>query len=153
MDRYSKIAGSLLIALFGAVAVVDSTTLPPPRSGGGLGPGILPFWVGLAVLLLGLGQLASALRGRGSAGRGAWPEPEDLRRVGYMLGALVLYVLLASRIGFFLSSWLFLAVGMKMLADYRWRTVLAGGLAGSLVATAVFRMWLTLPLPAGPIGL
>ena len=154
MDRRSKIAASLLIALFAGFAMLDASRLPPPRSGGGLGPGFMPLWIGAAVCLLALGQLTSALgTTSGPDTRGAWPQRASLQRVGYMLLALILYVLLSDLIGFFLSTWLFLAAGMRLLADYRWWAVVGGGLVASAAATAVFRLWLTLPLQIGPFGL
>lgn len=154
MDRNSKIVVSLLIALFGAVAILDASKLPPPRSGGGLGSGFLPFWVGVVVLVLGLGQVVSALREvPGPGARSVWPERGSLLRVGYMLLALGVYVFLSNVVGFFLSTWLYLAVGMRLLAPYRWWTVVAGALVASIATVAIFKIWLTLPLPTGFVGL
>ncbi len=154
MDRNSKIAASLSIALFGALAMLDASKLPPPRSGGGLGPGFLPLWVGAGVLLLAIGQLVAALREPGVIGdKSAWPGRESILRVGYMLLALAVYVFLSDVIGFLLSTWLYLAVGMKLLAPYRWWAIVAGSLVASIATTAIFRMWLTMPLPTGFVGL
>jgi len=153
MNRRSRIAGSLLVVLFGVLALLDASKMPPPRSGGGLGPGFLPFWIGIVLVVLGMGELARALADRSDSGRGPWPEPQKLRRVLWMVAALVAFVLLSDIIGFFLSSWLFLAATMRLLADYRWWAVGAGGLAAAALTTLIFRLWLTLPLPTGFVGL
>ncbi len=153
MEKYSRIVGSLLVVAFGTLAVLDSTQLPGPRSGAVLGPGFLPLWVGAVVILLGAWQLITALQVAGTpAGRGAWPEGKSLGRVGLMLLGLAVYVSAANLLGFLFSTWIYLVAAMRMLALYPWRIVLAGGFLGSLVITAIFKVWLTLPLPGGPIG-
>lgn len=154
MDRNWKIGAAILITVVGVVAMLDASKLPAPRAAGSLGAAVMPFWVGAALLLLGLTQLLPAFRSsQGAVAEEAMLGTGVLLRVGSILLALVLYTLLAGWVGFFFSSWLFLAAGMKMLGNYSWWTVAGGGLAGSAIASVVFKVWLSLPLPAGPLGI
>lgn len=154
MNGRLGLVATIVIALLAVLIISDASRLPPSPTKGGLGPGQLPLWVGGFILVLSVLQLVRQLVAKEwntvVTGR---RDATMLHRVALMLGALIVYVFLSGVIGFFLSSWLFLTIGMKILANYRWHLIIGGSLAGALVSAVLFRDLLTVPLPVGPFGL
>jgi putative tricarboxylic transport membrane protein len=140
----------LLLALLGAVVAWQASAFPP-APGAGPGAGAFPLALGLGLagcgVLLGLG-------GRIQAGS-AWFEPEaglrrwrTARNALLVPGALLAYALVVETAGFFLTSFvllavLFLAFGVRR----RWIAPLAAGV--TLALHGAFYSLLRVPLPWG----
>ncbi|MBI2015963.1 MAG: tripartite tricarboxylate transporter TctB family protein [Candidatus Rokubacteria bacterium] len=145
MRRANLVCGSLLLAL-GALSLVEALRLKDDWQGARLMPAVL------AVVFAGLGagHFAPALA---AAERPAWPDVPSRRRVGFVFGVLVLYVAVLPSLGFLPATALFVLVLLRALAAFSWTVALALTAAIALASHVVFKHWLGMPLPSGPLGL
>jgi putative tricarboxylic transport membrane protein len=70
-------------------------------------------------------------------------------RVSSYALSMVLYGLLMTTLGFFISTLLFLFLIVKYGEKQGWKTTLIFGLATTLLSYLLFRYWLGVPLPLG----
>ncbi|MEO6362231.1 MAG: tripartite tricarboxylate transporter TctB family protein [Caldimonas sp.] len=150
MRSADRIAGAALLAFgmaFGAGALKQYAYWGE----NGPGPGFLPFWLGLVMALLAAALLVGALR---SPDPGAqWlPRGDGLRRLVFVLGASVAFVVLLNVIGMALATVLFLVVLLRFLDRQPWRLTIIVALAVAGFDHLVFARWLHVPLPVGPLG-
>jgi hypothetical protein len=112
------------------------------------GPGFFPFWGGLLLGALSLILLVRSLRVRERFGSVAIPWPALL----LVLGALLGYLLFLETVGFVTVTFLFLLVLFRF-GKAGW--IKSGGWAviATTVAYVLFRFWLQVQLPRGPLGL
>jgi putative tricarboxylic transport membrane protein len=112
------------------------------------GPGFFPFWGGLLLGALSLILLVRSLRVRERFGSVAIPWPALL----LVLGALLGYLLFLETVGFVTVTFLFLLVLFRF-GKTGW--IKSGGWAviATTVAYVLFRFWLQVQLPRGPLGL
>jgi hypothetical protein len=61
------------------------------------------------------------------------------------------YVFLVPWLGFYVASFLLIAVFMKWLGKYNWALVAAVSLGVPLLAYLMFEKWFMVPLPKGPV--
>ena len=132
--------GALLL-LLGAGSLVEAFWIKDDWSGAKLMP------VVAAVALLAVG--AAHFRTR------AHREPDTTRpewwRVVFVVAVLVAYVAALPALGFLLATLALLLVLIRGIGGYPWPAAL--GLAAGLGAAChvVFRVWLGMPLPDGPL--
>lgn len=140
-----RLAGLVVLAL-GVAASVLARRLPA-QAGFGLGPAFLPFWTGL--VLAGCGAWLFARPGTAEAG------PVDRRALARAAGGFALllgYALALPPLGYLLATAGFLGAGAFCLEPTRPGRALAVGVVGAAFLGLVFRVWLRVPLPAGPVG-
>ncbi len=123
-------------------------TLAAPESG------LMPFLSGaaiaaLAALGLGLGTL------RRRRGEGWQPLFQGVAwgRGLLTLGALLGYLLLQKRLGFALTTVLFIGFLLRVVFPQRWVVVLLGAVLTATISYLVFEVWLQAQLPQGPFGI
>ena len=114
------------------------------------GPGFFPF--GLAIVLIIL-SLALVLRHwqKDPTPVPFWPGRTWLRPLLGVL-SLVLYALLFDRIGFILTTFLFLVIWMWVIERLRWRTILSISIGTTVALYLIFSLFLEVPLPPGFLG-
>jgi putative tricarboxylic transport membrane protein len=112
------------------------------------GPGFFPFWGGLLLGALSLILLVRSLRVRERFRTVAIPWPALL----LVLGALLGYLLFLETLGFVTVTFLFLLLLFRF-GKTGW--IKSGGWAviATTVAYVLFRFWLQVQLPRGPLGL
>lgn len=119
------------------------------------GPGFLPFWTALVLVFLSAAIFASALLKRKAALSPAqpfWSGSENRKRVLLVLASLIAYDLIWTRLGFSLSTLLFLAFLFGVVGKRRWRTVIVGAALISATAYLLFETLLKAQLPPGIVG-
>ena len=107
----------------------------------------MPALIGVVLVLLGVAHF------RGTAGeRPAWPDAINGRRVVVMFFTLGIYVAVLPWLGFLPATALFVLVLVRGLGTYSWAMsiVITGAIA--IASHVVFKHWLGMPLPAGPLG-
>ena len=137
-------------ALVGLVAIAESLRLTEDTLTGGPGTRFLPLSLGLIIAVLGGAIALRPARGRAAeapAGPGG-----RLRLAGSLVG-LVLYALAFERLGFLVSTSMFVALLLVFYGERRWPVVLAVAVGAAGATYAVFAWWLGVPLPRGILGL
>ena len=133
-----------------ALAVLWSARAFPAVPGQKLGAGFLPMLVGAGLLLCGLGLVWRSHRGRGYGDPAVVPASSrrDLFSASIIVGAVVVYIALADRIGFLLVAPLCLLAVFRVL-QVRWWPALLWALAGTALVHLAFYKLLRVPLPWG----
>jgi putative tricarboxylic transport membrane protein len=152
MRRYDLISSILFMVGGGVIVAValrlNVGTLRDP------GPGLFPIITGILMSLIAAGTFAQAcvravLAGPGHAGRAAklW-HGKSAATVGIML----LYAYALEWAGFLTVTLLMLLVLFKAIAGLNFRASVGGAILATAVAYLVFKVWLKVQLPAGPLG-
>lgn len=144
MRRASLACGLVLIAL-GALAVTEALRIRDEWPGARLMPAV----IGVALLALGAGHV---VRPASPAGGERWPDRHGWRRVGFVLGLLVLYVGALPWLGFLPATAVFVLALLRFIGTFAWPTALALTAVIALASHVVFKHWLGMPLPAGLFG-
>ena len=113
------------------------------------GPGFIPFFSGC---LLGLLSIAIFIHGRftkeGTAGFG-----KSSKKGLWILGSLLLYVVFLDRLGFLITTFLFLILSLLSFQPRRWTGILLISSITVIVSYLVFGAWLKVQLPKGILGI
>lgn len=126
-------------------------------SAGVPGAGFLPFLTGLSLLGLSTLNLLLAIskdRSRPSPPPAPpdYPAKDKAKRILAALGAFLFYVVALERLGFVITSIVFMTVIIAL--DYRkWPFVLLASCSFTALFYTLFRLVLRVPLPLGVLGL
>jgi len=144
---------AIILLILAVVTVWQSLTLPPGEAGKGPGPGAFPMIIGLALGILALLLLVGTYRGEASGPGPVWPSRDAFFKVGALFILLFVYVLTCSFFGFLLSTMLFVLGTLRVLGLKSWPISIIFTLIVGLIVHQVFITWLTVPLPAGFLGI
>lgn len=143
------------VAALGLFALVRAGSINEPISAGSMGPRVLPYMVGVALVLSGLAVVAAVLRGRhGEAEQGedvADDEHADWVTVGMLVALLLVHVFLIVPAGWPVAATLLFAGSAIVLGAKPWWRAVVIGLLLALVLQAAFAGGLGVSLPAGPL--
>jgi len=117
------------------------------------GPGFLPFFSGLALVLVSLAVLLPALLRAGEATQaGLFPGRDGLRRVVGGLAALFAFGIALDHLGYLISTFLFMLVLAQLVERSHWgkAAILASLTAG--LSYVLFVVLLEVQLPTGYFG-
>ena len=141
MRRTPWIEGLVLVGV-GVVSIVEALRLKDNWQGARLMPAV----VGALLVLLGAAHLA--LR----EDRIAWPPRDGVRRVAVLLAVVALYVAVLPTVGFVPATAVLVLIVVRTVGPLSWpRTALATAVI-AVASHIVFKHWLGMPLPAGPLG-
>lgn len=148
MNKAEIVAGGLFLAV-GALMLYHASKLPYMLDGVP-GPGFLPLWIAIGIVVTGILLMVTALRARPIPEDAIqWPAAEGWRQVAILLGALAAALLLLDRLGFLIVAALFMAVVVFSLGVRSWRTLVTVPLLSAIGLYLVFAVWLRVPLPKG----
>lgn len=148
MRRDPWAAGVLLC--FGLAAIVEARRLAVGEAGQP-GPGFFPFWLAVAFTLVTAALFVLSFRSRQEVE--SVSEPVRWRPLGLTFLSLLGYALALEPLGFLLATFLLMLVLFRSVEPLGWPAAVGGSLATSLLAYALFKVWLQVQLPAGPWGL
>lgn len=149
MRLSDKLAG-LLILVFGLVVAGYATTFPPMR-GQPVGPSLFPTVIGCGFALFGLILLVSGARADAGPlfALDDWMRrPRMVANFAVVVGSLLFYALVVDRLGFFITSVVFLGVLFLAFGVSR-RRIVPLALVVTLVIHYGFYTLLRVPLPWG----
>jgi putative tricarboxylic transport membrane protein len=122
------------------------------------GPGFLPFLCGIALILLSLAVLISALvtekneNGQGREPEKFFPEQGSRRRMVCTLAALVAYGLCLPYLGFLLTTFVFMLFTLRLMERQKWIRVILLSLSIAVLAHLLFAA-LDVQMPPGILGI
>jgi putative tricarboxylic transport membrane protein len=118
------------------------------------GPGFHPFWLGICLGLLSLFLIFDTFRRKDAKedGQSYLPGKKAMIRVGLILLITAVLALLMTRLGFVLSSFVFISLILYILEEFK---IVKSILYGAILSGAIFlifRYWLEVDLPKGWLG-
>ncbi|MCE5262566.1 MAG: tripartite tricarboxylate transporter TctB family protein [Deltaproteobacteria bacterium] len=118
------------------------------------GPGFHPFWLGICLGLLSLFLIFDTFRRKGvkEDQESQLPGKKALIRVGLILLVTAVLALLMTRLGFVLSSFVFIALTLGILEKFKIVKSVLYSAAFSAGIFLIFRYWLEVDLPRGWFG-
>jgi putative tricarboxylic transport membrane protein len=117
---------------------------------GSPGPGLFAFLIGMGMASLALSVAVNAVRTEPATGAGMWPQRAGA--ISVVIAALAFYTLTLERIGFFLSTFLFLLALLGTLSRASWMATALASVGITLGSYLVFAKLLKISLPAGALG-
>lgn len=148
MNKAETVTGAVVLAL-GIWILVEAVKFPYFLEGVP-GPGFLPLWVSFGIIGTGLVLTAQGIRRRLVPQEEImWPDAAGWRRVGLMLGALAVSLLVLEKLGFMVTTTLFMAVVVFCLGVRSWRMLASVPLLSAIGLYGIFAVWLRVPLPKG----
>ncbi len=132
---------------FGATALYESSKLPfgTVRSPG---PGFFPWWTSLVLGLLALVLLFLSLTPSPSVSR---EGPGRIAKVAALLAVLGAYTFLLDPLGYPLCTFLLVLFMLRATDPQRWAVALSMAAITAVGSYIVFAIWLSIPLPRGPL--
>jgi putative tricarboxylic transport membrane protein len=145
VSRDMVVAG--LALAFGAVAIVESAKLPlgTVRNPG---QGFFPWWTSVVIVLLALVFLAQVLISRSSTSQ---HTPGRIAKVTALLLVLAAYTFLLDFLGYLICTFLLVLFMLRATDRQRWTVALSMALLAAMGSYLVFAIWLSVPLPRGPL--
>jgi hypothetical protein len=138
-------SGVMFMAIGFAFAIIVRVFEYPMGSASRMGPGFFPFYLGLILGLLGIAiVIESFATSGGPVGRLAW------KPLIWVLGAVVIFGLLAKSLGLVISIVLLVMVSAYASHEFRWKESLALGAGLAVFSWLVFVKGLKLPFPVLP---
>jgi putative tricarboxylic transport membrane protein len=136
-----------LTLIFGAAAAYESAKLPfgTVRNPG---PGFFPWWTSVVLDLLALVLLSQALTLRSTT---VGKDSGRIAKVTALLIALGAYIFLLDPLGYLLTTFLLVLFMLRAIDAQRWAVALGMAAITSVGSYVVFAIWLSIPLPRGPL--
>jgi hypothetical protein len=140
------VAAVLLIV--GIVTIVESRRLGAGWTSDGPGAGYFPFYIGLIIVIAGVGILYQALISKNRNTK-VFADAEQLKRVASVLLPAALYVLATTFVGLYVASAIYIALFMVVLGKYSWVKAVIAALAVNTLFFLMFEVWFKVPLFKG----
>jgi putative tricarboxylic transport membrane protein len=145
MARRDAIVAAVALVL-GAVAVFESSkltfgTIHSP------GPGFFPWWTSALIVLLALVLMVQAPTASSMVTAG----PGRIAKVVWLLIALSAYTILLDSLGYLICTFLLVLFMLRALEPQRWTVTLGLAMITAVGSYVVFAVWLSVPLPRGPL--
>jgi putative tricarboxylic transport membrane protein len=112
------------------------------------GPGFFPWWTSVVIILLGLVLVFTALRPRSSHAR---KDSGRVVKVFVLLVVLAVYTFLLDLLGYLVCTFLLVLFMLRATDPQRWPIALCVAAMAAIGSYVVFAVWLSVPLPRGPL--
>jgi putative tricarboxylic transport membrane protein len=116
------------------------------------GPGFFPFGAGLTMLILSLAALFQPMARKQKVEKTTPQEPFRWWNIVIILAAITAYAFSLERIGFLITTFLFICLLLKVVEPQTWKTAILGGLITTLSANLVFNVIFRTHIPSGILG-
>lgn len=141
---------AVLVLIMGGIVIYGSRKLGSEWGADGPGAGYFPFYIGVILVISGIGVLYQALAGK-EKNTEVFVDREQLGRVFSVLIPAAVYVGAIQLIGIYVASALYIALFMIILGKY---SVIKSAIIGVAVNTLFFMMfevWFKVPLHKGAL--
>lgn len=148
MKRFD-LASGIFWLVFSVVVAVESYRLGLGHARSP-GPGFVPFFISLFFASLSTVLLIATARNKPGAALSTTPSPApDGIKIGFVVGALAVYVFLLEKMGFLVCTFLLILFLLKAVEKLPWPTVLTIATVATFATYVVFYSWLRIQLPPG----
>lgn len=139
---------AILIIIMGGVVIYGSRKLGSEWTSDGPGAGYFPFYIGLILVISGIGVLYQALAGK-NKNTEVFVDREEFGRVLSVLIPAAVYVGAIQLIGIYVASAVYIALFMVFLGKYSWFKSVVAALVVNAVFFMMFEVWFKVPLFKG----
>ncbi len=146
---YANLIGGVAFLLLGAATIFLSWRDLPYTSDFSPGPGFLPLWLGIGLMVAAIPVIVTEVRKRNRSQRLFRPETMQCIKVLALIAAVFL---LLPVFGFSFGLALITAGGMRLMGKHRWLSCVVTVIVTAVCIHFVFGQWLAIPLPQGMIG-
>jgi len=153
MNRKESI--SVIVLLSFSAAVSYQASRYPFGTLSNIGPGFLPFYLGLILAIFSIIILIKTILKSSEEGPTAesFLTKKKVLRVGTVFLSMGAYAFLMGKLGFPITTFLFTLALFKFVESYPWIPSTFGALATSILTYLVFGIWLQCQFPMGWLGL
>ena len=137
-----------VLLLIGAVVIFESRRLGAGWTSDGPGSGYFPFYIGLILVISGVGVLYQSVFGKGRD-TSIFVDSVQLRQVLSVLLPAALYVLAIAFVGIYIASAVYIALFMVVLGKYAPVKSVVAALVIMTVFFLMFEVWFQVPLYKG----
>jgi len=150
-----QFALSVGILSIGVAILSGAFYLPAGAGYAQVGPGVVPKFVGVGLILLGIALLREVLTGgfRGVDEEAEKHMPMDWISFAWVSAGIILYGLMVERVGFVFASTVLYVLVARSFASRRWILNIVAGFILAAFVFAIFNYGLGLTLPAGLLKL
>jgi hypothetical protein len=141
-----------IILAIGLVVVFASRKLGAGWTTDGPGAGYFPFYIGLVLVISGVGTLYQSLFGK-KRNTEVFVDNEQLKRVMSVLLPALLYIGAIQLLGIYVASALYIALFMIVLGKYSWIKSVLAALVVTILLFCMFEVWFKVPLYKGKLNL
>ena len=141
---------AVVVFLFGALVVFDSSRLGARWGDDGPQAGYFPFYIGLLICASAAAIFIGALRSPALAAE-SFVSREELKKILTVLVPTVVYVSVIAYLGFYVASTLYIVYFMWHLGKYPWIKIAPVSIGVSVAFFLIFEIWFSVPLPKGPL--
>jgi len=120
------------------------------KLGGGIGPGFVPFWGSLFMIISSFIYLFNAIRKEPIDISKVLPDKEGLRDIAFLFLYLVIFAVIVPYAGFTIANSLMLFLMFR--GYFKWYNNLIISVGTSVFLYWAFVIWLTVPLPLNVFG-
>lgn len=148
-NKQRDILCSVLFLVFGAFVFVQALPIKPVM-GKDIGSGFMPKIIGASIIVIAAVKLVLTLISKASAAKAS--TDDDLKGGLWTIAALLAYVLLFDRLGFILSTALYLFVQILVLSNEQNRNLKLFAAISVVTPVAIYALFvyvIKMPLPAG----
>ncbi len=143
---------AVLFLVFGAFVFIQALPIKPIM-GKDLGSGFMPKIIGASIVVLAAVKLVVTLTAKSSSQQ--VQSDDDLKGGLWTIAALAAYVLLFDKLGFILSTALYLFVQILVLSNEQNRNIKLFAAISVVTPVAIYALFvyvISMPLPAGVLG-
>ena len=139
---------AILIIIMGGVVIYGSRKLGSEWTSDGPGAGYFPFYIGLILVISGIGVLYQALAGK-NKNTEVFVDRVEFGRVLSVLLPAAVYVGAIQLIGIYVASTIYIALFMVILGKYSWLKSVVAALVVNALFFMMFEVWFKVPLYKG----
>lgn len=149
-----QICGALFLLGFGGFICWESLKLDYGRINQP-GPGFFPFWLGLALIIISSSIAIQYVRIEIIPSTSSHQLWKDIAwgKVLCCVGALLVYAFVLERVGYIITTFLFLLFLFLAIGHQKWFIVIFGSAIFSFITYTFFKLWLGVQLPRGVLGM
>lgn len=141
-------AVAILVIIMGGVVIYGSRKLGSEWTSDGPGAGYFPFYIGLILVISGIGVLYQALAGK-NKNTEVFVDRVEFGRVLSVLLPAAVYVGAIQLIGIYVASTIYIALFMVILGKYSWLKSVVAALVVNALFFMMFEVWFKVPLYKG----